>query len=121
MKGLLKKYFSHMSPHEEAEKITAIAGDQATLLDIARQSLVNGEAQWAAQLYDYLLALNKNTSEAKLVKADALTVLARASVNALARNYYLMEAQRLRMQVRETDVWVRSTTTPEWFRECFKF
>ncbi len=90
---------SPLSPREEAEKITALAGGQSALLEFARQSLANGEAQWAAQLCDYLLALDGNADEAKLVKADALTVLARESVNALGRNYYLTVAQQLRMQV----------------------
>jgi len=71
------------------------------LLDSARQSLANGEAQWAAQLCDYLLALDENAADAKLVKADALTVLARDSVNALGRNYYLTVAQQLRMEAGE--------------------
>jgi len=92
---------SPLSPREEAEKIAALAGGQAALLDSARQSLANGEAQWAAQLCDYLLALDENAADAKLVKADALTVLARDSVNALGRNYYLTVAQQLRMEAGE--------------------
>ena len=90
---------SPLSPRAEAAKITALAGGQVALLDIARQALADGEAQWAAQLCDHLLALDDTAVDAKLLKADALTVLARDSVNALGRNYYLTVAQQLRMEV----------------------
>ena len=52
--------------------------------------------KWAAQQADYLIALDPSANEPKQIKADALTMLANDSVNALARNYYLTVARELR-------------------------
>jgi len=87
-----------LSPAEEARKVAELAGGIASLLTQARQSLARGEAQWTAQLCDYVLALNSNDVVAKRLKANALTILARDSVNALGRNYYLTVAQQLRQE-----------------------
>ncbi|MCP5144083.1 MAG: alkyl/aryl-sulfatase [Gammaproteobacteria bacterium] len=87
---------SPLSPTEEARRLAALAGGQDKLLAQARQALAAGDTQWAAQLADHLLALNSDDQTVRLLKADALTVLARDSVNALARNYYLTVAAQLR-------------------------
>ncbi|MEQ9023452.1 MAG: alkyl sulfatase dimerization domain-containing protein, partial [Pseudomonadales bacterium] len=63
--------------------------------------------QWAAQLADYLLAINKNNAKARQIKAEALTNLANNMVNATARNYYLTVARELRKQVSEADAKAR--------------
>jgi len=55
----------------------------------------------AAQLADHLLAINKNDTHAKQIKAEALTKLARNMVNATARNYYLTVARELREGARK--------------------
>ena len=70
-------------------------------LDYLDQDTINYRAhshQWAAQLADHLLAINKDDSDAKQIKADALTKLARNMLNATARNYYLTVARELREQ-----------------------
>ena len=77
-----------------------LAGGANVLLSQANQALEDNEPRWAIQLCDYLLALDKNHAEAKRLKADALTILARDSVNALGRNYYLTVAQQLRQEIR---------------------
>jgi uncharacterized sulfatase len=66
------------------------------LLQQAREALNAGDAQWAAQLCDYLLALNPDASQARLLKADALESLAEQLLTATGRNYYLSVAQDLR-------------------------
>ena len=66
------------------------------MLQAAKDALAEDDNQWAAQLADHLLAINKNDTEAKQVKADALTKLAHNMVNATARNYYLTVARELR-------------------------
>lgn len=81
---------------EEATQIAQLAGGKEALRQRADEALASGNAQWAAQLADHLLALDKDDASAKLLKADALTQLARQSVNALARNYYLTVANALR-------------------------
>jgi uncharacterized sulfatase len=85
-----------MSPKSEAERVVKLAGGKEKLVAAAREALAADDNQWAAQLADYLLAINKNDFDAKQIKADALTKLAHDMVNATARNYYLTVARELR-------------------------
>lgn len=87
-----------LSPKDEAQRMAKLAGGEAVILDQARKVLKEGDAQWAAQLCDYLLALDPTAREPKLIKADALTVLAENLLTATGRNYYLTVAQELRAQ-----------------------
>tara|TARA_R110002049_G_scaffold182485_2_gene350334 strand:- start:68550 stop:69908 length:1359 start_codon:yes stop_codon:yes gene_type:complete len=85
-----------LSPKDEAQRIAKLAGGLDKLSASAREALAAGDNQWAAQLADHLLAIESNDQEAKQIKADALTRLARDMVNATARNYYLTVARELR-------------------------
>ena len=85
-----------LSPKSEAERFAKLAGGQGKLLAAAKDAVAADDNQWAAQLADHLLAINRDNSEAKQVKIDALTNLARSMVNATARNYYLTVARELR-------------------------
>ena len=88
-----------LPPREEAERFAELAGGVENLRSAARGALDGGDgadAQWAAQLADRLLVLDPRDEDAKNVKADALTELARRSVTATARNYYLTVARGLR-------------------------
>ncbi|MEQ8789512.1 MAG: alkyl/aryl-sulfatase [Pirellulaceae bacterium] len=85
-----------LSPKSEAERVVKLAGGTDKLLKAAKDALATDDDQWAAQLADYLLAINNDNSEARQIKADALTKLARGMVNATARNYYLTVARELR-------------------------
>jgi uncharacterized sulfatase len=87
-----------LSPGEEAQHIVQLAGGVDALLAQARTALRNGDAQWAAQLCDYLLALQPDAVEPKLLKAEALENLAEALLTATGRNYYLSVAQQLRAE-----------------------
>ena len=87
-----------LAPKAEAQRIAKLAGGDAALLEQVRQALKNGDAQWAAQLCDHLLALDPTAREPKLIKADALTALAEKLLTATGRNYYLTVAQELRAQ-----------------------
>ncbi|QDT03092.1 Hydroxyacylglutathione hydrolase [Rubripirellula lacrimiformis] len=80
----------------EAERIAKLAGGKEKLLSAAKDALANDDNQWAAQLADHLLAIDKDDAAAKEIKADALTKLARNMVNATARNYCLTVARELR-------------------------
>ena len=91
-----------LSPKEEAQRIANLAGGEAALLEQARKALKDGDAQWAAQLCDYLLALDPAAREPKLIKADALTILAKNLITATGRNYYLTVAQELRAAASRT-------------------
>lgn len=84
-----------LPPRAEAERVAKLAGGKDKLLQAARDALDEDDDQWAAQLTDYLLAINKNDTDAKRIKAAALTKLAHNMVNATARNYYLTVAREL--------------------------
>ncbi len=73
-----------------------LAGGVEQLGDRAREALKTGDAQWCAQLCDHLIALDPKSKVPKLLKADALEVLAEHLVTATGRNYYLTAAQQLR-------------------------
>ena len=85
-----------LAPQLEAERVAGLAGGPEALLAHARYALATGDAQWAAQLADHLIALDPQAAEPKLLKADALTALAENLLTATGRNYYLTVAQELR-------------------------
>lgn len=85
-----------LPPKAEAERVAKLAGGKDKLVAAAKDALAEDDNQWAAQLADHLLAIDKDDSDAKQVKAEALTGLARNMVNATARNYYLTVARELR-------------------------
>ena len=85
-----------LSPKAEAERVAKLAGGKDRLLAAAKDALATNDDQWAAQLADHLLAIDGNDADAKRLKADALTKLARNMINATARNYYLTVARELR-------------------------
>lgn len=84
-----------LPPKAEAERMVRLVGGNDKLLKAAQDALAADDYQWAAQLADHLLAMNKDDADAKQVKADALTKLAHNMVNATARNYYLTVAREL--------------------------
>ena len=92
-----------LPPRAEAERVAKLAGGKDKLLAAAKDALAEDDDQWAAQLADHLLAINKNDTGAKQIKAEALTKLARNMVNATARNYYLTVARELHEQVSEAE------------------
>jgi alkyl sulfatase BDS1-like metallo-beta-lactamase superfamily hydrolase len=57
-----------------------------------REALAEGDFRWAAELADYVLAIDNTNTNAKKVKAQALVELGERQVNAIARNYYLSSA-----------------------------
>tara|TARA_R110002072_G_scaffold273413_2_gene434315 strand:+ start:49228 stop:50544 length:1317 start_codon:yes stop_codon:yes gene_type:complete len=85
-----------LPPRAEAQRMAKLAGGKDKLVAGARAALADDDNQWAAQLADHLLAIDKDDAAAKEIKADALTKLADNMVNATARNYYLTVARELR-------------------------
>jgi uncharacterized sulfatase len=90
-----------LPPEEEAAKMAKLAGGAHALFSHGRKALENGEAQWCAQLCDHLIALNPDSKDAKILKADALEKLAEDLITATGRNYYLTVAQELRAGAKE--------------------
>ena len=85
-----------LPPSEEAKRMAELAGGVEQLQERARKALEAGDAQWCAQLSDHLIALDPKSKVAKLLKAEALEVLADHLLTATGRNYYLTVAQQLR-------------------------
>ena len=76
-----------------------LAGGEPALREAAVKALKEGDAQWAAELCDHLLALDPNDVSIRSLKADALEFLAQNLITATGRNYYLTVAQELRKPV----------------------
>jgi uncharacterized sulfatase len=91
-----------LSPRDEARRIADLTGGQDVLLQRAKDALTSGDYQWAAQLADYLIALNPDASAPKKIKAEALEALAEQLLTATGRNYYLTFAQELKNQVNDS-------------------
>lgn len=87
-----------LSPKDEAERMAKLAGGEGALLENAQTALKEGDAQWAAQLSDHLIALDPQAGEPKLLKADALSALAEELITSTGRNYYYTVAQELRKE-----------------------
>jgi uncharacterized sulfatase len=83
---------------EEAERVARLAGSEEALAAHAEYALHAGDAQWAAQLADHLIALSPDAAHPRLLKARALEVLAEELLTATGRNYMLTVAQELRAQ-----------------------
>jgi alkyl sulfatase BDS1-like metallo-beta-lactamase superfamily hydrolase len=84
-----------MTDRERAAKIVGLTGGADQVLARARDALAAREFQWAAELADYVLAVDSVNGDAKKMKAQALTELGERQINATARNYYLSAAQYL--------------------------
>jgi alkyl sulfatase BDS1-like metallo-beta-lactamase superfamily hydrolase len=87
------------NPQDEAKRMSSLAGGQEMLLKQAQSALGSGDFQWAAQLSDYLLALDKRAVSPREIKAQALEALAERQMNVLGRNYCLTVAQELRKEM----------------------
>ena len=85
-----------LAPKAEAEKMAKMAGGKEKLRKNALLAYKEGDYQWAVQLTDYLLALNKNDKEIIILKADALMEIAKTMVTATGRNYMNSYAIQLR-------------------------
>jgi len=78
---------------DRAARIIELAGGREQMLSKSRRALGDKDFQWAAELTDYVLAVDGGNLEAKRLKANALTELGERQISAIARNYYLSAAQ----------------------------
>ncbi|WMJ71339.1 alkyl/aryl-sulfatase [Stenotrophomonas sp. 24(2023)] len=84
-----------LGARDRAQRLLPLLGGADAVQRHAGQALQAGDAQWAAELCDLLLAIDARNTAARQLKARALRVLAQAQINATARNYYLSSAQYL--------------------------
>jgi alkyl sulfatase BDS1-like metallo-beta-lactamase superfamily hydrolase len=87
------------NPGDRAAGMASLAGGVEGLQRAAREALDGEEYEWAAELATHLIQLDRRSSEAKQIKADALRALGRRQINANARNYYLTQALELEGEV----------------------
>jgi alkyl sulfatase BDS1-like metallo-beta-lactamase superfamily hydrolase len=84
-----------LPPKDRAAKMLDLVGGAENMLARARNALAAGEFQWAAELTDHVLAGDAGNTDARRLKAAALTELGERQVNATARNFFLTSAQFL--------------------------
>jgi alkyl sulfatase BDS1-like metallo-beta-lactamase superfamily hydrolase len=84
-----------LAERERAAKVVGLAGGVDHVLAHARDALAAREFQWAAELADYVLAVDGGNGDGKRIKAQTLTELGERQMNANARNYYLSAADYL--------------------------
>ena len=80
---------------DRAARVIELAGGREQVLSRARRALADKDFQWAAELTDYVLAIDEGNVEVKRLKAAALSELGERQISALARNYYLSAAEYL--------------------------
>ncbi len=91
-----------LPPTERSQRIATLVGGPDVLYEQAVAALTAGEAQWAAELCDMVLALAHRPAETLKLKADAVDELAYNLVTATGRNYLHTCAQELREQADES-------------------
>jgi alkyl sulfatase BDS1-like metallo-beta-lactamase superfamily hydrolase len=84
-----------LPPLERAERYVRMMGGRDAVLKEARAS----DHKWAAELLTYLIRINKNDTEARTLKAQALSQLAFQTENINWRNWYLTSALELEGRV----------------------
>lgn len=87
-----------LPPAKEAERMVALVGGPAKVLDAARAALDADDAQWALELVDRLIALDAETQTARKLKVRALRAIADTTINAPTRNYFLLSAREIEEQ-----------------------
>jgi alkyl sulfatase BDS1-like metallo-beta-lactamase superfamily hydrolase len=80
---------------DRAARLVRLMGGKDQVLASARAAIAANEFQWAAELSDYLLAVDSTNIDAKRIMARALRELGEQQINATARNYYLSSAEYL--------------------------
>ncbi len=84
-----------LAPAERAARMLTMVGGVDNMLARAREAVAAGAFQWAAELADFVLAVDAGNGDARRIKAVALTELGERQINATARNYYLTSARFL--------------------------
>jgi alkyl sulfatase BDS1-like metallo-beta-lactamase superfamily hydrolase len=85
-----------LPPEESSKKFVDYMGGESIVLSKARKSFEDGEYQWVAEVVKQVIYANPDSTEARLLCADALEQLGYIAESGPWRNEYLMGAQELR-------------------------
>ena len=88
-------FLTPISLEQRSQKIVDGFGGEAEAILSVRDAIDNGEYEWAAELATYVLHTNSENTEAKLLKAYALRVMAQRYEAMDARHWALTTAQEL--------------------------
>jgi len=91
--------------------VEGFGGVNKTLLKV-REAIDKGEDQWASELATYILKVDPNNTEAKLLKAHALRVVGERFTSMDGRHYYLTTALELEGKIK-ADPNAIAVTSPE--------
>lgn len=89
-------HIAPLPPAERGARMLTLLGGAKAVLARGGEALAAGAFQFAAELADFVLAVDGGDGAARRLKAAALTELGERQVNATARNYYLTSARFLR-------------------------
>jgi alkyl sulfatase BDS1-like metallo-beta-lactamase superfamily hydrolase len=78
--------------HEYAERLVGLMGGRDAVLAAARDALDGEDPQFAAELATYLIRIDGDDTDARLVKAAAFRSLGYAQINSTWRGFYLTGA-----------------------------
>jgi alkyl sulfatase BDS1-like metallo-beta-lactamase superfamily hydrolase len=84
-----------LPPRDEAERLVALMGGKAKVVEQARLALEKKEYAWAAQLVNYVYLLDPTDREARQIKADSLRKLGQLAFGSIGRAFLLSEARAL--------------------------
>lgn len=88
-----------LPPKEQAIRLVEAMGGREAVLERARQAFVERDLAWAAQLTGYLYKLDGTDRDVRLLKADVLQAMGRATPAHTVRSWYVSQARALRGEV----------------------
>ncbi len=85
-------FLNPISQDERAKRIVDAFGGVEQTIQAVRDAITNDDVNWAAELATYVIEVDDDNLEAKLLKAQALRILGQQTTTADGRNWYLTEA-----------------------------
>jgi len=88
-------FLTPVSLTARSEKIVEGFGGVNSVLSKTRNAMINDNYEWAAELVSYVLYVEPDNEDAKILKAQILRVLGQRTPAADARNWFLTQALML--------------------------
>ncbi|MBL4906734.1 MAG: MBL fold metallo-hydrolase [Sneathiella sp.] len=105
-----------LAEREQAKRMIDLVGSADILRQKSQQALQTGDYQWALQLADTLLVMDKVDEVAVGIRLKSLKALADREISANGRNYYLTQAAEMEaLKITEPD----TTLVPERMLRAF--